>query len=85
MLPEYMGKNCSHCFKTMKAPIPCFTCTKVMFCSLRCRDIACSTYHKYECKLVDFFLSSGMSIIFFFYFLFFYFFFRHVHHLLPRA
>jgi len=63
MLPEYMGKNCSHCFKTMKAPIPCFTCTKVMFCSLRCRDIACSTYHKYECKLVDLFISSGMSII----------------------
>ena len=29
MLPEYMGKNCSHCFKTMKAPMPCNFCTKV--------------------------------------------------------
>ena len=63
MLPEYMGKNCSHCFKTMKSPLPCLTCTKVMFCSLKCRDAACSTYHQYECKLVDLFISSGMSII----------------------
>lgn len=63
MLPEYMGKNCSHCFKTMKAPLPCNTCAKVMFCSLACREIAMSTYHRYECKLVDLFLSSGMSII----------------------
>jgi len=63
MLPEYMGKNCTHCFKTMKAPLPCNTCTKVMFCSLKCREEALSTYHKYECKLIDLFLSSGMSII----------------------
>ena len=63
MLPEYMGKNCTHCFKTMKAPMPCNNCTKVMFCCLKCRDEACNTYHKYECKLVDLFISSGMSII----------------------
>jgi len=63
MLPEYMGKNCTHCFKVMKAPYPCFTCTKVMFCSYNCRKVAMETYHKYECKLVDLFLASGMSII----------------------
>jgi len=63
MLPEYMGRNCTHCFKSMKAPLPCPTCTKVMFCSMKCRTAALSTYHKYECKLVDLFLSSGMSII----------------------
>ena len=81
MLPEYMGKNCTHCFKSMKAPLPCPTCTKVncpnftnpatngvdvvqvMFCSLPCREAALSGYHKYECKLVDLFQSSGMSII----------------------
>ena len=34
-----------------------------MFCSMKCRTAALSTYHKYECKLVDLFLSSGMSII----------------------
>ena len=63
ILPEYMGKNCSHCFKTMKAPMPCFYSTKVMFCSLKCRDAAASTYHQYEYKLHDLFIASGMSII----------------------
>jgi len=63
MLPEYMGKNCTHCFNIMKAPYPCFTCTKVMFCSYKCCKEANDTYHKYECKLIDLFLSSGMSII----------------------
>jgi len=63
MLPEYMGKNCTHCFKSMKAPLPCPTCTKVMFCSYACRHAALTTYHQYECKLVDLFQASGMSII----------------------
>merc|ERR1719419_1048890 len=30
---------------------------------MKCRTEALATYHKYECKLVDLFLSSGMSII----------------------
>jgi len=63
ILPEYMGKNCSHCFKTMKAPMPCFYSTKVMFCSLKCRDAAAASYHQYEYKLHDLFIASGMSII----------------------
>ena len=30
---------------------------------MKCREEALSTYHKYECKLVDLFLSSGKYII----------------------
>ena len=37
MLPDYMGSNCTHCFKSMKAPLPCPRCTKVLFCSYKCR------------------------------------------------
>ncbi len=37
ILPEYAGSNCANCFKSMKAPLPCPTCTKVMFCSYACR------------------------------------------------
>ena len=62
-LPEYLGSNCYHCFKPMKAPLPCPVCTKVMFCSYDCRQIALSTYHKYECKIFDFLIASGMSIV----------------------
>ena len=25
----FLGKNCTNCFKIMKAPFPCSTCTKV--------------------------------------------------------
>ncbi len=39
-LPEYLGANCGHCFKSMKAPLPCPVCTKVMFCSYDCRAAA---------------------------------------------
>ena len=62
-LPEYLGSNCSHCFKSMKAPLPCPVCTKVMFCSYECRKEALSTYHPYECKIMDFLIASGMSIV----------------------
>ena len=33
-----------------------------MFCSVKCRKAALSTYHKYECKMVDLFLSSGNTV-----------------------
>ena len=36
---------------------------QVMFCSLKCRDAAASSYHQYEYKLHDLFIASGMSII----------------------
>lgn len=63
ILPEYLSSNCGHCFKSMKAPMPCTTCSKVMYCSYKCRKIALSTYHPYECKMIDFLVASGMSII----------------------
>jgi len=47
----------------MKAPMPCPVCTKVLFCSYDCRAHALSTYHKYECKVFDFLIASGMSIV----------------------
>ncbi|CAB4058311.1 unnamed protein product [Lepeophtheirus salmonis] len=63
MLPDYMGSNCTNCFRIMKNPLPCPDCTKVMFCSMRCRKEALSSYHRYECKVVDFLIASGMSIV----------------------
>ena len=41
ILPEYLSSNCAHCFKSMKAPMPCNTCSKVMYCSYKCR---CNLY-----------------------------------------
>lgn len=63
ILPEYMGSNCAHCFKSMKAPLPCPVSTQFMFCSYDCRKKALDTYHPYEARISDFFTASGMSII----------------------
>ncbi len=37
ILPDYAASNCANCFRSMKAPMPCPACTKVMFCSYQCR------------------------------------------------
>ena len=62
-LPEYLGSNCTHCFKSMKAPLPCPVSTKFLFCCYDCRAEALSTYHPYICKIIDFLIASGMSIV----------------------
>lgn len=45
------------------APQGCDNCSSVAFCSLECKKIACSTYHKFECKFMDLLIGSGMSIL----------------------
>ena len=43
--------HCLNCMKFSKAPLPCEDCCVVSFCSVKCRDIANASYHKYECKM----------------------------------
>lgn len=45
------------------APQGCSNCSGVAFCSLECKNIACSTYHKFECQFMDLLIGSGMSIL----------------------
>ena len=45
------GYTCTHCLKDTLHPLPCPDCCAVIFCSLKCRSAALSTYHKYECKI----------------------------------
>lgn len=33
------------------------------FCKPECRDIALSTYHRFECKFLNLLIGSGMSIL----------------------
>lgn len=45
------------------APHGCDNCSGVAFCSIECKKIACSTYHKFECNFMDLLIGSGMSIL----------------------
>lgn len=63
LYPKNFGTHCQHCFVRLVAPIGCTECASVAFCSVECRDIALSTYHKFECKYLDLLIGSGMSIL----------------------
>ncbi|XP_047368499.1 SET and MYND domain-containing protein 4 isoform X1 [Vespa velutina] len=63
LLPEFYGTHCQHCFSRLRAPIGCTECSTVAFCGRKCRDVAVSTYHKYECKILALLIGSGMSIL----------------------
>ncbi|XP_069365158.1 SET and MYND domain-containing protein 4 isoform X1 [Maniola hyperantus] len=68
LLSDYYGTHCLHCFKRLEycdeeAPVWCPNCSGVAFCTTKCRDIAVSTYHSYECQFSDLFIGSGMSIL----------------------
>jgi len=51
LLPDYRHSHCYHCMKLLVAPIPCFSCQDVLFCSKVCQSKAYSLYHSIECKI----------------------------------
>ena len=46
-----LKNHCVHCLSHSIAPLPCEDCCAVSFCSVRCKEAATSTYHKYECRM----------------------------------
>lgn len=60
--PERYGTYCQECLGQIKAVIPCKTCCGVSFCSIKCRDVALGSYHKYECGANDVLTASGLNI-----------------------
>ncbi|XP_033221646.1 SET and MYND domain-containing protein 4-like [Belonocnema kinseyi] len=63
LLPEFYGTHCQQCFSRLRAPVGCPECSSVAFCGQKCRDVALSTYHKYECKILALLIGSGMSVL----------------------
>nr|CAD7393228.1 unnamed protein product [Timema cristinae] len=63
LLPDKFGSHCHHCFARLNAPVACPECSGLAFCSVRCRDEACRSYHRYECHYMDLLIGSGMSIL----------------------
>jgi len=50
---EFSKNHCWNCLLCTKSPIPCDTCSGVVYCSKECRQNADDTYHKYECLYTD--------------------------------
>ena len=47
-------KRCSYCHdEKYNNLIPCDSCTKVMFCSEECKEMAWMDFHEFECEMID--------------------------------
>ncbi|XP_043270677.1 SET and MYND domain-containing protein 4-like isoform X2 [Venturia canescens] len=56
---QSLSTNCLHCHISLNLQdnvrIPCQNCQTVSYCSNRCRQQSWQKYHKYECKIFDYF------------------------------
>lgn len=51
---KYSYQRCTFCsFENILSLIPCDNCTKVMFCSEKCRELGNKYFHRFECAVVD--------------------------------
>lgn len=62
LLQIYSQTHCQSCFKRTNVPVACSDCADVIFCSEKCRDEACRTYHRFECGIMQHLWNSGASI-----------------------
>ena len=53
VLPGYKNTFCHHCCGRVIAPVPCLSCSGVLFCNDQCRGEAWESYHKRECKILS--------------------------------
>lgn len=52
VLSTLKNTYCHHCCSRVVSPLPCLSCSGVLFCSDQCRTEACELYHKYECQVL---------------------------------
>lgn len=62
LISEKVLSNCQHCLLATIQPVACTKCDRVIFCSLKCAEIARETYHKYECNIQPTVFQYGASI-----------------------
>lgn len=62
LLQIYSQTHCQLCFKRTNVPIACSNCADVVFCSEKCRDAACKSFHRIECGIMQHLWNSGASI-----------------------
>ncbi|XP_071100414.1 uncharacterized protein [Haliotis cracherodii] len=61
-LKDYNLTHCHHCCNKVYCPLPCDTCSGVVFCSEECLDTAMKSYHYAECKYHDLIQRSELGM-----------------------
>lgn len=55
LLPKLRYQRCANCLEENSlCLIPCDNCTGTMFCSAECKHTAQTTFHQYECPIIDY-------------------------------
>lgn len=52
VLANFRTRYCHHCCTRVIAPVPCVSCSYVVFCNDRCQREAWESYHQYECSIL---------------------------------
>lgn len=61
LLPEQAFSYCHNCLELCYTLVPCNKCTNALFCSNKCKDLALTAYHKYECPILPAMVSMGFT------------------------
>ncbi|KAK7076616.1 hypothetical protein SK128_012848 [Halocaridina rubra] len=61
---ENMSSYCSNCLRHCPVPLPCPSCSTVVFCSEHCRAKAIQGDHRFECFTLPTLLAMGLKPVF---------------------
>ncbi|XP_023333559.1 SET and MYND domain-containing protein 4 [Eurytemora carolleeae] len=61
LLPDFYSSHCQTCCQRLLAPMPCWCCSKVRFCSEECRVEAWESFHKIECQQLDLIVGANLG------------------------
>ena len=59
---SHLDKRCSNCLTPVNAPLPCASCTQVVFCSLSCRQEASTSFHQVNVNPISFVNLDVMNV-----------------------
>lgn len=62
VLSTLKNTYCHHCCSRVIAPVPCLSCSGVVFCNDQCRSEAWESYHKFECLVLHKVWKSDISL-----------------------
>ncbi|KAK7072872.1 hypothetical protein SK128_011166 [Halocaridina rubra] len=63
MTHQYLQTHCNTCFIRCLIPLPCPTCSEIVFCSNECREEGLSGQHRLECNILPYLGTMNTSMI----------------------
>ncbi|KAL4224479.1 hypothetical protein ACF0H5_015180 [Mactra antiquata] len=62
VLSNFKSRFCNNCCKRVVAPVPCLSCSGVVYCDETCRNDAWENFHQYECDIYESILKPEITL-----------------------